>query len=177
MELKGSKTEKNLWEAFAGESKAAVKYSYYASKAKKEGMEQLAGIFTETSGNEREHAKVWYKMLDGIGDSKANLIDAAEGENYEHSKMYPGFAKVAREEGFTSIAARFELVAKVENEHEIRYRKLLENLETEAVFKKDEPTAWRCRNCGYIHHGVAAPGICPACEHPQAFFEVAAFNY
>lgn len=177
MDLKGSKTEQNLWAAFAGESQARNKYTYFASKAKKEGYEQMSAIFSETADNEKEHAKLWMKFLDGIGDTRKNLEIAAEGEHYEHTEMYPEFAKEAREEGFTKIAAHFEAVSKVEQEHEERYRKLLDNLANEAVFKKDEPVAWRCRNCGHIHTGVAAPGVCPACEHPQAFFEVAAFNY
>jgi rubrerythrin len=177
MDLKGSKTEQNLWAAFAGESQARNKYTYFASAAKKEGYEQIAAIFTETADNEKEHAKLWFKFLEGIGDSKKNLQIAAEGENYEHSEMYPEFAKVAREEGFTAIAAHFEAVGKVEAEHEKRYLKLLENVSTEAVFKKGEPVVWRCRNCGHIHYGIAAPGVCPACSHPQAYFEVAAYNY
>lgn len=177
MDLKGSKTEKNLWAAFAGESEARNKYTYYASQAKKEGLEHVAGVFMETADNEKEHAKLWFKYLEGIGDAKSNLAAARDGEHYENTEMYPEFARVAREEGFKEIAMRFELVGKVEAEHEKRYAQLLENLEKELVFKRDVPTTWRCRNCGYIHEGKSAPNVCPACAHPQAYFEIAAFNY
>ncbi len=177
MELKGSKTEKNLLAAFAGESQARNKYTFFASVAKKEGYEQLSAIFTETAGNEKEHAELWFKFLDGIADTAKNLEEAAAGEHYETTEMYPEFAREAREEGFAKIAAHFELVGKVEAEHEKRYLKLLENLNNGEIFKKGEPVVWRCRNCGHLHYGVAAPGVCPACSHPQAYFEVAAFNY
>ncbi|MDR1070539.1 MAG: rubrerythrin family protein [Gracilibacteraceae bacterium] len=179
MELKGSKTEANLQTAFAGESQARNKYTYYASKAKKEGYEQIAALFTETADNEKEHAELWFKLLHegAIPDTAANLKDAAAGENYEWTDMYAGFAKIAREEGFTKIAAQFEGVAKVEKEHEERYLALLKNLETGAVFKKDGKTYWKCRNCGHIHVGAEAPKICPVCDHAQAYFEVRSQNY
>lgn len=177
MDLKGSQTEKNLWEAFAGESQARNKYTFYASQAKKAGLEQIAGIFTETADNEKEHAKLWYKYLDGISDAPSNLEDARSGEEYEATQMYPEFARIAREEGFKEIALRFELVGKVEAEHEKRYAQLLENLKNEITFKRDEPVVWRCRNCGLLHEGKTAPNQCPACAHPQAYFEIAAFNY
>lgn len=177
MELKGSKTEKNLWAAFAGESQARNKYTYYASVAKKEGYQQVAAIFEETALNEKEHAKRAYKFLGGIGDTKANLQDAINGENYEWTDMYKEFAVVAREEGFNEIADFFENVAKVEKEHEERFAALLKNIEEGKVFKKDEPVVWRCRNCGHIHKGDTAPEECPTCVHPQSFFEVAAYNY
>jgi rubrerythrin len=179
MELKGSKTEKNLMEAFAGESMARNKYTYYASKAKKEGYEQIAAIFGETAGNEKEHAKMWFKELNGgaVPDTAANLLDAAEGENYEWTEMYKNFAAEAKEEGFTRIAALFELVAKIENAHEDRYRKLIENLENGIVFEKTQEVVWICRNCGHLHVGKAAPVVCPTCDHPQAYFEVHSVNY
>ncbi len=178
-ELKGSKTEANLMAAFAGESQARNKYTYYASKAKKEGYEQIAALFLETAENEKEHAKIWFKLLHGgeIGDTKANLADAAAGENYEWTDMYANFAKVAREEGFKDIAALFEGVAKIEKEHEERYRKLLEDLETDKVFISEDVVVWKCRNCGHIHVGNKAPEMCPVCRHPKAYFERKAENY
>lgn len=177
-DLKGTKTEQNLNTAFAGESQARVKYQFYASKAKKEGYEQIAAIFQETSDNEKEHAKIWYKLLhDGVADTMTNLKDAAAGENYEYTDMYATFAKEAREEGFEEIATLFEEVGKIEKEHEARYLKLLENLDKGMTFKKDGVTIWKCRNCGYIHSGEVAPDICPVCNHPQSFFEVRAENY
>ena len=178
-EIKGTKTEKNLNAAFAGESQARVKYQFYASKAKKEGYEQIAAIFTETSDNEKEHAKIWYKILhDGGGpDTNENLKDAIAGEEYEETEMYVKFAAEAREEGFEEIAKLFEEVGKIEAEHEKRYRKLLDNLEKGIVFKGDGVTVWKCRNCGYIHIGDSAPEECPVCKHPQAYFEIQAENY
>lgn len=177
MELKGSKTEKNLLAAFAGESQARNKYSYFASQARKEGYEQIAAIFQETADNEKEHAKKEFKFLKGIGDTRANLLAAAEGENHEWTSMYPEFAKVAREEGFTKIAKVFEEIAKVEKGHEKRYKKLLKNLEEGKVFKKDNPVMWKCRNCGYIYEGTEPPKICPACDHPQSYYELLSENY
>ena len=179
MELKGSKTEQNLMAAFAGESQARNKYSYYASKAKKDGFEQIAALFEETANNEKEHAKLWFKELHGgsIPTTAENLLDAAEGENYEWTDMYAEFAKTAREEGFTRIALLFEGVAKIEKEHEERYRKLLENVNNEMVFSKDGEKVWVCRNCGHVHVGKEAPKACPVCAHPQAYFEVKADNY
>ena len=177
MELKGSITEKNLQAAFAGESQARNKYSYFASKAKAEGLEQISGIFLETADNEKEHAKKEFDFLGGVGDTKANLKAAAEGENYEHTSMYPEFKRVAIEEGFTEIASFFQEVAEVEEEHEKRYLALLKNLEQKKVFKKDKVIRWKCRNCGYIHEGTEAPEICPACSHPQSYYEVLAENY
>ena len=179
MELKGSQTEKNLETAFAGESMATNKYSYYASQAKKDGFEQIGGIFSETSGTEREHAKLWFKYLHGgeIPSTPANLLDAAAGEHYEWTEMYKGFAETARQEGFSEIAARFELVAKVEKGHEERYRKLAANIDNKKVFEKDEEVVWICRNCGYLHYGKKAPEKCPTCGHPQSFFEVHCENY
>lgn len=178
MELKGTKTEQNLMTAFAGESQATNKYAYYASKAKKDGYQQIAAIFEETSMNEREHAKMWYKLLHGgIGTTAENLKMAAEGENYEWTDMYAAFAKEAREEGFDSIAALFEGVAKIEREHEARYLKLLENVEGGLVFSKDGDTIWQCRNCGHIEIGKTAPEVCPVCAHPQSYFQVKAENY
>ena len=179
MELKGSKTEKNLMEAFAGESQARNKYTYFASKAKKEGYEQIAAIFLETAENEKEHAKIWYKLLhDGeVPTTVENLKDAADGENYEWTDMYDKFAKEAEEEGFTKIAFLFKAVGEIEKEHEARYRKLLENVEGDLVFSKDGDKIWKCRNCGHIVIGKEAPGVCPVCNHPQSYFEIKAENY
>jgi len=177
MELKGSKTEQNLLAAFAGESQARNKYTYFAAVAKEEGFEQVAGIFLETAENEREHAKKEFDFLKGIGDTNANLKAAAEGENYEHTQMYPGFERVAREEGFTEIADFFKEVAEVEEEHEKRYIALLKNLEGGKVFKKDKVVRWKCRNCGYVHEGTEAPEKCPACGFPQSYYELMAENY
>lgn len=177
-QLKGSKTEQNLMEAFAGESMARNKYSYYASKAKKDGYVQIAALFEETAANEKEHAKLWFKLLhDGIGSTPENLKDAAEGENYEWTDMYDKFAKEAREEGFDDIAALFEGVAAIEKEHEERYRKLLQNIEDGIVFSRDGDMIWKCGNCGHIHVGQKAPEVCPVCAHPQAYFEIKAENY
>jgi len=179
MELKGSKTEKNLMEAFSGESQARNKYTYYASKARKDGYEQIAAFFEETANNEKEHAKLWFKFLKGgdVPNTIDNLNDAANGENYEWTKMYSDFALVAKEEGFHDIAGLFEGVAKVEKNHEERYRKLLKNIEDDSVFKKDEEKIWICRNCGHIHIGKDAPERCPVCSHPKAFFELKEVNY
>ena len=177
MNLKGTETEKNLWTAFAGESQARNKYTYFASKAKKEGYEQIAAIFEETANNEKEHAKMWFKLLDGIGSTPENLKAAAEGENYEWTDMYDGFAKTARKEGFEAIAKLFEGVAALEKHHEERYRKLLKNVEDKVVFSKDGDAIWQCRNCGHIVVGKEAPAVCPVCAHPQAYFEVAKENY
>ena len=177
MELKGSKTEANLWKAFAGESQARNKYDYYASKAKKEGYEQIAALFQETALNEKEHAKLWFKALDGIGTTAENLVAAAAGENEEWSELYPTFAKVAEEEGFPVIAAVFRNIATVEEQHEIRYRKLLAHVEAGNVFSREEEIEWQCRNCGYVHKGKTAPESCPACAHPQAYFEPMKHNY
>lgn len=178
MELKGSRTEANLMAAFAGESQARNKYTYYASTAKKEGYNQIAALFEETANNEKEHAKMWFKLVhNGIGSTADNLKDAAEGENYEWTDMYAGFAKVAREEGFDKIAELFEGVAKIEKEHEERYRKLLANLEKGEVFRKPDIVVWQCANCGHIHVGTTAPTVCPVCAHPQAYFQVKAENY
>ncbi len=178
-EIKGTKTEKNLNAAFAGESQARVKYQFYASKAKKEGYEQIAEIFQETSDNEKEHAKIWYKLLHAnvVPDTVENLKDAIAGEEYEETEMYVKFAKEAREEGFEEIAKLFEEVGKIEAKHEERYRKLLKNVEDGMVFKADGVTVWKCRNCGYIHIGDSAPEECPVCKHPQAYFEIQAQNY
>jgi rubrerythrin len=177
-EIKGTKTEKNLNAAFAGESQARVKYQFYASKAKKEGYEQIAAIFQETSDNEKEHAKIWYKLLhDGVADTMTNLKDAAAGENYEYTDMYKKFAEEAREEGFNEIAELFEKVGEIEKHHEERYLKLVENIEKGMVFKGDGVTVWKCRNCGYIHIGDSAPEECPVCKHPQSYFEIQAENY
>ena len=177
-EIKGTKTEKNLNAAFAGESQARVKYQFYASKAKKEGYEQIAAIFQETSDNEKEHAKIWYKLLhDGVADTMTNLKDAADGENYEYTDMYAKFAAEAREEGFNEIAELFERVGEIEKHHEERYRKFIENIEKGMVFKGDGVTVWKCRNCGYIHIGDSAPEVCPVCNHPQSYFEIQAENY
>ena len=179
MNLKGTKTEQNLMSAFAGEAQAHTKYQYYASRAKKDGYEQMAAIFQETAGNEKEHAKLWFKLLHdgGVPDTMANLADAAAGENYEWTDMYAQFAKEAREEGFDTIANMFDGVAKVEKEHEERYRKLLKSIQDGVVFLKEGEVAWKCRNCGHIHVGSAAPEICPVCAHPQAYFELRAENY
>ena len=177
MELKGSQTEKNLWAEFAGESQAYTKYGYYASRAKKDGFEQISALFTETSGNEKEHAKIWFKLVAGIGTTAENLEAAADGEREEWTSMYPEFAKVAREEGFTKIANLFEAVAKIEKEHEERYRLLLANVKDEKVFKKDEKIIWQCRNCGYVCESPQAPQVCPVCAHPQAYFEQLKKNY
>ncbi|MBS4960649.1 MAG: rubrerythrin family protein [Clostridiales bacterium] len=178
MELKGSKTEANLKAAFAGESEARNKYTYYASKAKKDGYVQIANLFEMTANNEKEHAKIWFKLLkDGIGSTAENLKDAAYGENYEWTEMYPTFAKEAREEGFEEIARLFEGVAEIEKEHEKRYKKLLENIEGGIVFSRDGDTIWECSNCGHIHIGKTAPMICPICAHPQSYFMVRAENY
>ena len=179
MELKGSKTEKNLMAAFAGESQARNKYTYYASKAKKDGYEQIAAIFEETAGNEREHAKMWFKELHNgeIPDTLSNLLDAAAGENYEWTDMYERFAEEALEEGFTKLAYQFKAVAAIEKSHEERYRALLKNVEMAEVFEKSEVKVWECRNCGHIVVGTQAPEVCPVCDHPQAYFEIHAENY
>ena len=179
MELKGSKTEQNLLTAFAGESQARNKYSYFASKAKKDGYEQIAAIFEETANNEKEHAKMWFKHLHGgaVPSTEENLLAAATGENYEWTEMYKEFARVAREEGFVDIANQFEGVAKIEAEHEKRYRALLENVKEKKCFVKKEVKVWVCRNCGHRHVGKQAPEVCPVCAHPQAYFEVEANNY
>ncbi len=177
MELKGSKTEKNLMAAFAGESEARNKYTYFASVAKKEGYQQIAAIFEETANNEKEHAKLWFKALGALGDTAKNLAAAAAGENYEWTDMYAGFAKDAEEEGFTALAAQFRAVAEVEKAHEERYRKLLSNVEMQQVFEKAEETMWECRNCGHLVMGKKAPEICPVCAHPKAYFEVRKENY
>ena len=173
----GTQTEKNLEAAFAGESMARNKYTYYASKAKKEGYEQIAALFLKTAENEKEHAKLWFKELAGIGDTAENLLHAAEGENYEWTDMYSEFAKTAEAEGFYALAAKFRMVAAIEKHHEERYRKLLENVETAKVFEKSEVKIWECRNCGHIIVGTQAPVLCPTCEHAQAYFEVNAENY
>lgn len=179
MELKGSKTEANLAAAFAGESQARNKYTYYASKARKEGYVQIANLFEETSGNEKEHAKIWFKLLHGgdIADTATNLKEAAAGENYEWTDMYANFAKDAREEGFTKIAALFEMVAAIEKHHEQRYLDLLKNVEDGLVFSRDGEQMWKCSNCGHIVIGKKAPGICAVCNHPQAYFELVSQNY
>ncbi len=173
----GTQTEKNLWEAFAGESQARNKYTYFASVAKKQGFEQIAALFLKTAENEKEHAKLWFKELCGIGDTAQNLAAAAEGENYEWTDMYDGFAKTADEEGFPELAERFRLIAAIEKRHEERYRALLRNVETAQVFAKSEVKVWECRNCGHIVVGTNAPELCPACKHPQSYFEVHAENY
>ena len=192
MELKNSRTEKNLLKSFAGESQARMRYNYFASVAKKEGYEQISAIFTETAGNEKEHAKVFFKYLNEVNEpveitatypagkistTKENLLAAANGELEEHSKLYPEFEKIAREEGFEEIANSFKEIAKVEVQHEKRYRKLLANIEDEIVFRKGNVIKWKCRNCGYIYEGEEAPKVCPACKHPQAYFEILAENY
>ncbi|MEI6516807.1 MAG: rubrerythrin family protein [bacterium] len=176
-ELKGSKTEKNLQEAFAGESQARNKYTYFASVAKKEGYEQIAAFFLETADQEKTHAKLHFKALNGIGDTSANLKAAAGGEHEEWTNMYPRMAKEARAEGFDDIARLFEGIAKIEKEHQERYQALLKNLEDGKVFKKDAKVKWRCRECGFVHEGVGAPQKCPVCQHPQAFFEISPANY
>ena len=179
MELKGSKTENNLMAAFAGESQARNKYTYYASKARKEGLEQIASIFEETANNEKEHAKLWFKLLHGgdVPQTAENLVDAASGEHYEWTDMYAKFAEEAKAEGFQKIAYLFESVGKIEKEHEERYKKLSQNISDNKVFKKDGKVMWICSNCGHIHEGTEAPAKCPVCDHPQAFFEVRAENY
>ena len=177
MDLKGTKTEKNLLEAFAGESQARNKYTYFASVAKKEGYEQIAAIFEATANNEKEHAKLWFKALGELGDTAANLLHAADGENYEWTDMYDRFAKDAEEEGFTALAAQFRMVAAIAKTHEERYRKLLNNVEVQAVFEKSEETIWECRNCGHLIMGKKAPELCPVCKHPRSYFEVRKENY
>ncbi|MEW4412511.1 rubrerythrin [Clostridium sp. AN503] len=173
----GTKTEKNLWEAFAGESQARNKYTFYASAAKKAGYEQMAALYLETADQEKEHAKLWFKEIHGIGTPEENLVDAAAGENSEWTDMYVRMAREADEEGFPELASKFRLVAKVEAAHEARYLKLLENLKKDGTFKGDAPLGWKCRNCGYIHEAADAPEICPVCAHPKAFFERKAENY
>ena len=173
----GTQTEKNLMAAFSGESEARNKYTYFASKAKKEGFEQIAALFLKTAENEKEHAKLWFKELDGIGSTAENLAAAAAGENYEWTDMYDGFAKTAEAEGFHELAAKFRLVAAIEKHHEERYRALLHNVETAQVFEKSEVKVWECRNCGHIVVGTAAPELCPTCAHPQAYFEIHEENY
>ncbi len=173
----GTQTEKNLQAAFAGESQARNKYSYFASRAKKDGFEQIAALFLKTADNEKEHAKMWFKELEGIGNTCENLAAAAEGENYEWTDMYEGFAKTAEEEGFHELAHKFRMVAAIEKHHEERYRALLKNVETAAVFAKSEVKVWECRNCGHIIVGTQAPEICPVCAHPQSYFEISAENY
>jgi len=188
--LKGTKTEKNLLTAFAGESQARNRYTFFASRARKEGYEQIAGVFLETADNEKEHAERFFKFLEGgeveikasfpagvIGSTRENLKAAASGENYEHTKMYPEFARIAEEEGFLEIASVFKAVAVAEKQHEKRYLSLLENIEKDRVFKRDEVVRWRCRNCGYIHEGKEAPEECPSCAHPRAYFELLCENY
>ena len=179
MELKGSQTEKNLMKAFAGESEARNKYTYFASKAKKDGYEQIAAIFLETADNEKEHAKMWYKELNGgeVSDTLSNLKMAADGENYEWTDMYEEFAKTAEEEGFKALALKFRQVGEIEKEHEARYRKLIENIEEGLVFSKDGDRIWKCRNCGHIVIGKKAPLVCPVCNHPQSYFEIKQENY
>ena len=177
MDLKGTKTERNLAEAFAGESQARNKYTYFASVAKKEGFQQIAAIFEETANNEKEHAKLWFKHLQGIGDTAANLKAAAEGENYEWTDMYENFAKDAEEEGFKALAAQFRMVAAIEKTHEERYRKLLANVEMQQVFEKAGEAIWECRNCGHLVMGKKAPLACPVCAHPQSYFEIRKENY
>ena len=177
MELKGTKTEKNLLAAFAGESQARNKYTYFASTAKKEGYEQIAEIFLKTADNEKEHAKMWFKALGELGNTAQNLAAAADGENYEWTDMYEGFAKDAEEEGFVQLAAKFRAVAKIEKAHEERYRALLNNVEMQAVFAKSEMTMWECRNCGHLVMGKSAPEVCPVCAHPRSYFEVRKENY
>jgi rubrerythrin len=173
----GTKTEQNLRAAFSGESEARNKYTYFASVAKKEGYEQISALFLKTADNEKEHAKMWFKELEGLGDTAQNLLHAAEGENYEWTDMYEGFAKDAEAEGFKALAIKFRMVAAIEKEHEERYRALLNNVETKTVFEKSEVKVWECRNCGHIMVGTKAPVMCPVCAHPQAYFEVNAKNY
>lgn len=173
----GTQTEKNLLEAFSGESQARNKYTFFASTAKKQGYEQIAALFLKTADNEKEHAKMWFKELEGIGSTAENLLAAAEGENYEWTDMYEGFAKTAEEEGFPELAAKFRLVAAIEKHHEERYRALLHNVEMAEVFAKSEVKVWECRNCGHIVVGTEAPAVCPTCNHPQNYFEVRAENY
>lgn len=177
MNIKGTKTEKNLREAFAGESQARNKYTYFASVARKEGYEQIAAIFESTANNEKEHAKLWFKALGELGGTAENLLHAAEGENYEWTDMYERFAKDAEEEGFTALAAQFRMVGKIEKAHEERYRALLKNVEMQQVFEKAEMTMWECRNCGHLVMGKKAPEVCPVCAHPKSFFEVRKENY
>ncbi|HRY13716.1 MAG TPA: rubrerythrin family protein [Syntrophomonadaceae bacterium] len=179
MDLKGSRTEENLWKAFAGESQARNKYDFFASQAKKDGYEQMAGIFEETALNEKEHAKRFYKLLMGgyVHPTEENLLTAALGENEEHTVIYAEMEKVAREEGFVEIADIFKEIAEVEEEHEKRYRKLLDNIKRDTVFRRPSPVKWKCRNCGYVHEGVEPPEVCPACAHPRAYYEVLAENY
>ncbi len=174
---KGTQTEKNLEAAFAGESQARNKYTYFASVAKKEGYEQISALFLKTAENEKEHAKMWFKELQGIGNTAENLADAAAGENYEWTDMYAGFAETAEKEGFPELARKFRLVAAIEKHHEERYRKLLQNVETAAVFERSEVKVWECRNCGHIIVGTAAPELCPTCAHPKSYFELCAENY
>ena len=173
----GTQTEKNLQAAFAGESQARNKYTYFASKAKKEGFEQIAALFLKTADNEKEHAKMWFKELEGIGDTAQNLAEAANGENYEWTDMYAGFADTADAEGFPELAAKFRMVAAIEKQHEERYRALLKNVETAQVFEKSEVKVWECRNCGHIVVGTKAPVVCPVCAHPQSYFEIHSENY
>lgn len=173
----GTQTEKNLMSAFAGESQARNKYTYFASVAKKQGFEQISALFLKTADNEKEHAKMWFKELNGIGDTAENLAAAADGENYEWTDMYEDFAKTAEAEGFTELAEKFRLVAAIEKHHEERYRALLHNVEASEVFKKSEVKVWECRNCGHIVVGTAAPEVCPACNHPQSYFEISGENY
>ena len=173
----GTQTEKNLMAAFSGESEARNKYTYFASKAKKEGYEQIAALFQKTADNEKEHAKMWFKELNGLGDTAENLLSAAEGENYEWTDMYSGFADTAEKEGFPALAAKFRMVAAIEKHHEERYRALLNNVETAQVFEKSEVKVWECRNCGHIVVGTKAPEMCPVCAHPKAYFEIHAENY
>jgi len=177
--LKGSKTEENLKSAFAGESQAHMKYLYYASRAEKDGYQQIGALFRETAGNEKEHAKIWYKLLhnDSVPETTTNLKDAADGENFEWTNMYAGFAKTAREEGFDNIAVLFEEVGKIEKEHEERYRKLLSNIKDELVFSRQTDEAWQCANCGHIEKGKKAPELCPVCKHPRTYFQILAKNY
>jgi len=177
MELKGTKTEQNLRDAFSGESEARNKYTYFASVARKEGYQQIAAIFEETAANEKEHAKLWFKALGALGETEQNLLSAAEGENYEWTDMYARFAKDAEEEGFTALAAQFKMVANIEKMHEERYRKLLNNVEMKQVFEKSGETMWECRNCGHLVMGKKAPEVCPVCAHPKAYFEVRKENY
>ncbi|NLO48425.1 MAG: rubrerythrin family protein [Clostridiales bacterium] len=176
-ELKGSKTEANLLAAFSGESQARTKYTFFASQAKKDGYEQISAIFSETADNEKEHAKIWFKLLSGIGDTEENLISAAEGENYEWTDMYKGFAEEAHREGFEDIAKLFESVAEVEKEHEERYLALLKNCRENKVFKREDNTIWICRNCGHLHYGAEAPQVCPLCDHPRAYFQLYVKSY